>query len=379
MLALPSHAEANFFARIFGGLQNVFSRKDGTNKPTAAIPVAETRTVADPADQQDRDRRNESEIYIRIDRAPNKQSLEVFEKGQLIKTCKISTGRETFDTPTNFNKAPYCSVTPRGYFQPQSLKQLHQSMTWLVRNEQTNEYDKGTDMPNSVFFNGGIATHEAIGPGLAKLGPKDQMANGGSGGCVRLDPDCSKFVFDLIAKKNAESPTGYAIDVAKHKELCAKSPEDPRCVNPMLWPVSANGKNVRFHVVDDRGDNGGKAAEACEQASLKFDVRKTQCLIRKMGEGDAALKAKIDAHTLDFAVDFKALPQDKQNSYNYACNEEIYKEDHVPVPTPADRSGLETSDRPPVKTGNAEAVDTPVIDSSDVDSDMPAVLPPPQN
>ncbi|MBY0315447.1 MAG: L,D-transpeptidase [Bdellovibrionales bacterium] len=125
-----------------------------------------------------------STLRVVVDRTPNRQTLSVYrgENSEPLR-FKISTGREEFELPTSPLVNPYCSFTPTGnVFTPQRLVPNHISNTW-----------EDAEMPNSVFFRGGVALHGTTTPeGNRALGTQ------ASGGCVRLSVADSKTVFDLI-------------------------------------------------------------------------------------------------------------------------------------------------------------------------------------
>lgn len=106
-----------------------------------------------------------------------KQALEIYQEGKLVYRTRISSGREKFETgsddPTQ-KSAPtksYFTSTPTGYFTPYYLNIDHTSKQW-----------KDAFMPYAVFFNGGIAFHQAPGGTEGRLGSR------ASGGCVRSHP-----------------------------------------------------------------------------------------------------------------------------------------------------------------------------------------------
>jgi lipoprotein-anchoring transpeptidase ErfK/SrfK len=106
------------------------------------------------------------------------QTLRIYIDGQLTHTFKTSTGREKVETAKSGRV--YKTTTPVGYFRPTQLEKLHRSITW------------DADMPNAVFFNGGIAVHATAKSHYKELGTR------ASGGCARLTLDNSKLFFDLV-------------------------------------------------------------------------------------------------------------------------------------------------------------------------------------
>lgn len=115
---------------------------------------------------------NKSELH------GNGQTIRVYENGKIIYKWLVSTGREKLET--SVSGKVYRTVTPVGYFRPFKIEEVHHSLTW------------NSDMPHSVFFRGGVATHE--GHAIEKLGMR------ASGGCVRLSAETAKIFYDLVKK-----------------------------------------------------------------------------------------------------------------------------------------------------------------------------------
>ena len=120
---------------------------------------------------------------------PTKQTLRLFVNGQLKLATKISSGRETYEkgcSPGQQPKRDHCSVraywstTPVGYFDTDKLDERYFSNLWQ------------TWMPYSVFFESGIATHQAPAGTEGKLGQR------ASGGCVRMHPDKAPLLFKAV-------------------------------------------------------------------------------------------------------------------------------------------------------------------------------------
>ncbi|MBY0412547.1 MAG: L,D-transpeptidase [Bdellovibrionales bacterium] len=118
------------------------------------------------------------------------QLLKIFEFGELIRTEKISTGRDAFEKKgENHSKADSWTVTPTGYYTPSYLDKDHRSgayggrWSWLVG---------GTKMPFAIFFNGGIALHEA------PKGTEPMLGKKASGGCVRLPASLASDLFTRV-------------------------------------------------------------------------------------------------------------------------------------------------------------------------------------
>ena len=127
------------------------------------------------------------------------QTIKVFEYGQLIRTEKVSTGRDAFERKgEHHSKADSWTVTPTGYYVPNYLDIDHRSsayggrFSWLTG---------GTKMPFAIFFNGGIALHEA------PKGTESQLGTEASGGCVRLPPSLASDLFARVQEtEGAKNP-----------------------------------------------------------------------------------------------------------------------------------------------------------------------------
>jgi hypothetical protein len=308
----------------------------------------------------------DADIVIVIDRNPKVQELRVYEGNMSVPkhTLKVSTGRETFDVPTNFKRNPYCSFTNKGDFKPNLLREMNFSDTWLVK-DNAGEYSNGSAMPHSVFFDGGIAIHATNDAGsVAKLGPKDQAFNGGSGGCVRLDSDSAKYVFDLISKKDAQG-NNVKVDPTRW-EMCTSKPTSNKCTDERQWPIARNNQKVAIRVVDSRPQAEQDAAQKkCTDLKSKFSGTKSVCLKNKIIEGKGALAAISANEQFDLKSEYKNLSDDLKVSYNEQCNKETYalmKEEivgqvkiqpssipaNVPVPTPRPYyNSQDTTPRPP--------------------------------
>lgn len=118
------------------------------------------------------------------------QSIKVYEYGSLIVSGKVSTGRDEFEAAgMNHSKKDSWTVTPTGYYTPIFLNKDHRSsayggrFSWLFG---------GTKMPFAIFFNGGIALHQAPKGTESLLGTK------ASGGCIRLPGEIASDLFTRI-------------------------------------------------------------------------------------------------------------------------------------------------------------------------------------
>lgn len=119
----------------------------------------------------------------------DKQTLRVFVKGKLKEFTRISTGRETFEKGCGPGQEPkkdhcsnkaYWSQTPVGYFPVNELVENYFSNLWQ------------TWMPYAVFFESGIATHQA------PAGTESRIGERASGGCVRSHPSMAPKIFAMV-------------------------------------------------------------------------------------------------------------------------------------------------------------------------------------
>jgi hypothetical protein len=122
----------------------------------------------------------------------DKQTLRVYVNGVVSKITRISSGRETFEKGCSKGQDPkkdhcskraYWSQTPTGYFDIDELVENYFSNLWQ------------TWMPYAVFFESGIATHQAPG------GTEGNLGSRASGGCVRMHPSMAPVLFAMV--KNA--------------------------------------------------------------------------------------------------------------------------------------------------------------------------------
>jgi lipoprotein-anchoring transpeptidase ErfK/SrfK len=122
----------------------------------------------------------------------DKQTLRVYVNGKLNQITRISSGRETFEKgcakgqdskKDHCSNRAYWSQTPAGYFDIDELVENYFSNLWQ------------TWMPYAVFFDSGIATHQAPG------GTEGNLGSRASGGCVRMHPSMAPVLFAMV--KNA--------------------------------------------------------------------------------------------------------------------------------------------------------------------------------
>lgn len=119
----------------------------------------------------------------------DRQSIKLYVNGTLTLISKVSTGREKYEAgckPGQDPKTDHCSVraywstTPVGYFDVDKLVENYFSNLWK------------TWMPYAVFFESGIATHQAPAGTEGKLGQR------ASGGCVRLHPNVAPVIYKTV-------------------------------------------------------------------------------------------------------------------------------------------------------------------------------------
>lgn len=132
------------------------------------------------------------------------QTIKVYEYGQVIRTEKVSTGRDAFEKAgENHSKNDSWTVTPTGYYTPDFLSKDHRSsayggrFSWLTG---------GTKMPYAIFFNGGIALHEA------PKGTEGMLGKKASGGCVRLPNTLSSDLFNRIQETQGSKNPRFNVD-----------------------------------------------------------------------------------------------------------------------------------------------------------------------
>jgi len=130
---------------------------------------------------------------------PSAQTLKLYNRGNLMNTFKVSTGREKDELAKSGRK--YFSVTPIGWFAPTRTFEKYWSNTWKAW------------MEYSVFFIGGIATHATTPDHYAELGTR------ASGGCVRLKKESAKLVYDLIIKSGQGEVPIFTRDGLVSKDL----------------------------------------------------------------------------------------------------------------------------------------------------------------
>lgn len=112
---------------------------------------------------------------------------------------KVSTGRDAFEKKgEHHSQKDNWTITPTGFYYPQAFRSRHKSESYShsLCDSAAGQFlsailkkELCTMMDYALFFNGGIALHQAI-PGTEKaLGEK------ASGGCVRLPGALAQYLF----------------------------------------------------------------------------------------------------------------------------------------------------------------------------------------
>ena len=152
---------------------------------------------------------NNFELFLYVSKSasgPWSQRMFVFQKeptGDLAMAYSwpVSTGREKVEYNAAGMELP--TTTPSGYYEldPHRFFQHYVSGQW------------GEPMPYAMFFNWkkdgqqtGLAIHSASGDDVGLLGTR------ASAGCVRLPPDASRLLFNLIKSKYRGLAPRFAID-----------------------------------------------------------------------------------------------------------------------------------------------------------------------
>lgn len=132
------------------------------------------------------------------------QTVKIYEYGVKIRQEKVSTGRDGFERKgENHAKNDSWTVTPTGYYTPTWLSKDHRSsayggrFSWLVG---------GTKMPFAIFFNGGIALHEA------PKGTEGMLGKKASGGCVRLPSSIAEDLFMRVQETSGVKNPRFTVE-----------------------------------------------------------------------------------------------------------------------------------------------------------------------
>lgn len=181
------------FAVLFGVItENAFAQVWEQAENSKTPPVDFAIRPFHESDFQNYPWLNEFTNVIVVNKANkgfDRQTLRLYVNGQLQLLTKVSTGRETYEAgcaPGQDPKVNHCSgraywsTTPVGYFDIKKLDQNYFSNLWK------------TWMPYAVFFEAGIATHQAPAGTEGKLGSR------ASGGCVRMHPDMAPIIFKTV-------------------------------------------------------------------------------------------------------------------------------------------------------------------------------------
>lgn len=138
-------------------------------------------------------------VVNKADSGIEAQSIKVYEYGNLIRTEKVSTGRDAFEKQgDHHSKHDSWSVTPTGYYTPTYLDKDHRSSSY---GGIFSGIFGGTKMPFAIFFNGGIALHQAPKGTEGALGTK------ASGGCIRLPESLAGELFERVKEtEGAKNP-----------------------------------------------------------------------------------------------------------------------------------------------------------------------------
>ncbi len=173
-------------------IQNAFAQVWDQSIATTSPPVEPSIRHFQEADFQDQPWLLEFTNIIVINKAnegSQKQTLRLYVNGLLQMQTKISSGREKYEAGCKPGQEPkrdhcsqraYWSTTPVGYFDVDKLDERYFSNLWQ------------TWMPYAVFFESGIATHQA------PAGTEGRLGERASGGCVRMHPDKAPIIFKAV-------------------------------------------------------------------------------------------------------------------------------------------------------------------------------------
>lgn len=143
-------------------------------------------------------------VVNKANEGSEKQTIKVFEYGKLIRKEKVSTGRDGFERKgEHHSKNDSWTVTPTGFYTPNFLSKDHRSSAYGGR---FSWITGGTKMPFAIFFNGGIALHEAPKGTAGDLGKK------ASGGCVRLPDTLSSDLFFRIQETEGSKNPRFTVE-----------------------------------------------------------------------------------------------------------------------------------------------------------------------
>lgn len=314
------------------------------------------RDLAEVTASEQEQNTNSTDLLVVMDINPAVQKMVVSQGGRVLYTFPISSGRGTFDIPTNFNYPPNCSRTPTGEdFRAGLLREYHYSNTWLDRNPETGRYDTGALMRWSVFFTDhGEAMHAASTEQAAiALGPKQDGDTGlGSGGCVRLFPWDARTLFNEIAEckryetqkvcverevllpsarrnpggvpaclRMEDKPVCLEYDAPNPNCTAAELAARPgQCQDPQQFRVRRRARQMNVQVIDSRSQAEKDAELAkCRADEEIFNQRKAECIGEKIGMNPHSNRTA-------FTRAVESLSSARRNQLSYQCNEQLYYE-----------------------------------------------------
>lgn len=180
----------------------------------AGATVSETRPVDVPAKFEEsyfqtKPWVNEFHYVIVVNKADEgkeAQSIKIYEHGTLIRTEKVSTGRDEFEAKgEHHSKRDSWSVTPTGYYTPTFLDKDHRSSAY---GGIFSKITGGVKMPFAIFFNGDIALHQA------PKGTEDALGTKASGGCVRLPESLASDLFTRVEETQGAKNPRFTVEGA---------------------------------------------------------------------------------------------------------------------------------------------------------------------
>ena len=173
-------------------VQNAFAQVWEQSPETSLPPIEPTiKTFSADAFQTNPFLHEYTNIVVinKANEGRDRQTLRLYVNGQLQLSTKISSGREKYEAGCKVGQDPkkdhcsnraYWSTTPVGYFDTDKLDEKYFSNLWQ------------TWMPFSVFFESGIATHQA------PAGTENRLGERASGGCVRMHPDKAPLLYKAV-------------------------------------------------------------------------------------------------------------------------------------------------------------------------------------
>ena len=132
------------------------------------------------------------------------QTIKVYEYEKLILSGSVSTGRDQFESAgEHHSKKDSWTVTPTGYYTPKFLDKDHKSSAYGGK---WSKIFGGIKMPFAIFFNGGIAIHQAPKGTESALGKK------ASGGCIRLPGEIASDIFARLLETQDSRIPNFNVD-----------------------------------------------------------------------------------------------------------------------------------------------------------------------